>query len=129
MKGRIHSTEPLPINDRRDKHTDTQIDGWQGFMKYAAEMGSGAMIYMPSFRRDWFRHLNVIGGGFIDRQHGDCTSLVSFFQNYKNRLKWAGYGRDKERMLLAKTSLGEEQRERKTVEMGGWYYCGSVGNN
>jgi hypothetical protein len=27
MKGGIHFTEPLPRNDRRDTHTDTQIDG------------------------------------------------------------------------------------------------------
>jgi hypothetical protein len=25
------------------------IDIWEGFMKYAVEMGSGVMIYMPSF--------------------------------------------------------------------------------
>jgi hypothetical protein len=28
-----------------DRHTG----GWDGFMKYAVEMGSGAMIYIPSF--------------------------------------------------------------------------------
>jgi hypothetical protein len=28
-----------------DRHTG----GWDGFMKYAVEMGSGAMIYTPSF--------------------------------------------------------------------------------
>jgi hypothetical protein len=26
-KGVIHLTEPLPSNDRRDTHTDTQTDG------------------------------------------------------------------------------------------------------
>jgi hypothetical protein len=30
-------TEPLPSNDSRDRHTD----GWEGFMKYAIEMGLG----------------------------------------------------------------------------------------
>jgi hypothetical protein len=38
--------KPLPTSDRRDTHTDT--DWWEGFMKYAVEMGSGAMIYIPS---------------------------------------------------------------------------------
>jgi hypothetical protein len=28
MKGLIHFTEPLPSNDRRDKHRDTETDGW-----------------------------------------------------------------------------------------------------
>jgi hypothetical protein len=26
-----------------------QTNRWEGFMKYAVEMGSGAMIYIPSF--------------------------------------------------------------------------------
>jgi hypothetical protein len=30
-----------------DTHTDT--DCWEGFMKYALGMGSGAMISIPSF--------------------------------------------------------------------------------
>jgi hypothetical protein len=37
-------------------------------MKYAVEMGSGAMIYIPSFIRDWFRHSKVGGGVEIHRQ-------------------------------------------------------------
>jgi hypothetical protein len=32
----------LPGNDRRDTHTDTQIDG-SDFMKYVVEMGSVAI--------------------------------------------------------------------------------------
>jgi hypothetical protein len=36
-------TEPLLSTDRRDTHTDTQ-DWWEGVMKYAVEMGPGAMI-------------------------------------------------------------------------------------
>jgi uncharacterized RmlC-like cupin family protein len=50
MKGRIHFTEPLPTNEKGihiQMHRCT--DWWDGFMKYAAEMGSGAMIYIPSF--------------------------------------------------------------------------------
>jgi hypothetical protein len=29
--------------------TYRHTDWWEGFMKYAVEMGSGAMIYVPSF--------------------------------------------------------------------------------
>jgi hypothetical protein len=47
LKGRIHFTELSTSNDKRDTHTDTQTDG--GFMKYAVEMRSDAMIYIPSF--------------------------------------------------------------------------------
>jgi hypothetical protein len=35
-------TEPLPSNDRENKHADTQTDD-------AVGMGSSAMIYIPSF--------------------------------------------------------------------------------
>jgi hypothetical protein len=38
----------LPSNDRRDTHTDIETDG-RGFMKYAVEMGSDAMIFIPNF--------------------------------------------------------------------------------
>jgi hypothetical protein len=41
-KGGIHFTEPLPSNDRRiHRHTDW----WEGFIMYAVEVGSGAMIH------------------------------------------------------------------------------------
>jgi hypothetical protein len=36
--------ELLPSNDT---HADT--DWWEGFMKYTVEMGSGTMIYIPTF--------------------------------------------------------------------------------
>jgi hypothetical protein len=36
------STEPLPSND---KWIHIHTDRWEGFMKYAVKMGSGAMIY------------------------------------------------------------------------------------
>jgi hypothetical protein len=39
---------PLASKDRRDTHIDTQTVGGE-FMKYAVEMGSGAVIYVPSF--------------------------------------------------------------------------------
>jgi hypothetical protein len=40
-------TEPLPSNDKG--YTYRHRDSRKGFMKDAAEMGSGAMIYIPSF--------------------------------------------------------------------------------
>jgi hypothetical protein len=49
-------------------------------MKYTAEMGSGSMIYIPSFIK--------IGSGFqkligkesqTNRQHGDLTNPLLFF--------------------------------------------------
>jgi hypothetical protein len=30
-------------------------------MKYATVMGLGAMIYIPGFNKDWFRHSEVKG--------------------------------------------------------------------
>jgi hypothetical protein len=49
MKGGIRFTKPLPNNDRRDTHTDT--GWWEGFITYTVKMGSGAMIYVPSFMK------------------------------------------------------------------------------
>jgi hypothetical protein len=54
-------------------------------MKYAVEMGSGAMIYIPSFIK--------IGSGIqklMGRVHRHTDSMVSlnlFFQSKKGRLK------------------------------------------
>jgi hypothetical protein len=42
-------TEPLPSNDRGN--TDTDTDRWEELMKYATEMSSGAITYIPSFRK------------------------------------------------------------------------------
>jgi hypothetical protein len=42
----IQFTEPLPKNDR-ETHID--IDRWEGFMKYAFEMGPSAMIHIQNF--------------------------------------------------------------------------------
>jgi hypothetical protein len=39
-------TEPLPSNVRG---THIHTDRCEGFMKYAVEMGSSVMIYIPSF--------------------------------------------------------------------------------
>jgi hypothetical protein len=40
-------TELLPSDDTGDK--DRHTDRWDGFIKYAVEMGSEAMIYILSF--------------------------------------------------------------------------------
>jgi hypothetical protein len=45
MKGDIHFTETLN-RDRRKTHADRR---WEGFMKYATEMDSVAMIYRTKF--------------------------------------------------------------------------------
>jgi hypothetical protein len=38
-------------------------------MKYAAEMGSGAMIYVHTkFHKDWLRHSKVVKGEYTDTQ-------------------------------------------------------------
>jgi hypothetical protein len=55
-------------------------------VKYAVEMGSVVMIYMPSL-------VNISSGihklirGDTHRQQGDPTSPLSFFQNRESRLK------------------------------------------
>jgi hypothetical protein len=57
-------------------------------MKYAVEMGSGAMIH-TKFLKDWFSHLKVDRGILIQthRQQGDLISLLLFFQNNEGKLK------------------------------------------
>jgi hypothetical protein len=50
-------------------------------MKYIVEMGSGPMIYIPSFVK--------IGAGIeklIHRPHGDLINLLSFLQNKESGL-------------------------------------------
>jgi hypothetical protein len=52
-------------------------------------MGSGAMIYIPSFAKIGSGIQKLIGGGDSQtyRQHGDRISLLSFFQNKESRVK------------------------------------------
>jgi hypothetical protein len=58
-------------------------------MKCAVEMGSGAMIYIPTkFHKDWFNHSKVDKGDTQTyRQHDDRISFLLFVQNKENRLK------------------------------------------
>jgi hypothetical protein len=49
-------------------------------MKYAVEMGSGAMMYIPDFINIGLGIQKLIGGDSRTHgQHGDCISLLSFF--------------------------------------------------
>jgi hypothetical protein len=48
------------------------------------EMGSGAMIYIPSFIKTGSGIQKLIGGIHRHRQHGD---LLLFLQNKESRLK------------------------------------------
>jgi hypothetical protein len=67
-------------------HTDC----WEGFMKYAIEMVSGAMIHIPSvIKIGWV--IQKLIGGYTDRQHGNRISLFLFFQNKESRLKTLQY--------------------------------------
>jgi hypothetical protein len=58
-------------------------------MKYGVEMGSGVMIYIPSFVKIGSGILKLTGGGDsqTNGQHGDLVSLLLFFQNKGSRLK------------------------------------------
>jgi hypothetical protein len=59
-------------------------------MKYAVEMGSGAMIYIPSFRKIGSGIQKLICGHSdtqTHRQRGDLISLLIFFQNKESRLR------------------------------------------
>jgi hypothetical protein len=55
-------------------------------MKYAVEMGSGAMTYIPRFINPGSDIQKVIAGIQTHRQHGDLISLLSNFQNTESRL-------------------------------------------
>jgi hypothetical protein len=54
----------------------------QGFMKYAVEMGSGAMIYIPVFIKTVSEIQKVYGGGGL-RRHRVCRwhKHTFIFQN------------------------------------------------
>jgi hypothetical protein len=55
-------------------------------MKYAVEMGSGAMIYIPSFIKIGSGIQKLIGGNrMTHRQQGDRISLLVFFQSKESR--------------------------------------------
>jgi hypothetical protein len=74
-------TESLPSNDKGDTHTD-----------YAVEMGSGGLIYVPSFIKigsdiqKLMRFTEKNRHTYTHRQQGDLIILLSFLQNKENTL-------------------------------------------
>jgi hypothetical protein len=67
------------------RHTDR----WVGFMRYAVEMGSDAMIYIPSFIKIGSgiqKFIGREGDSQTHRQQGYLISLFLFFQNKESRL-------------------------------------------
>jgi hypothetical protein len=52
-------------------------------MKYTVEVGSGAVMYIPSFARSEVYE----GESHRHRQHCDLISLLLFFQYKESRLK------------------------------------------
>jgi hypothetical protein len=57
-------------------------------MKYAVEMGSGAMIYIPGFMKIGSGIQKLIWGDTqTHRQQGDLISLILYFQNKESMLK------------------------------------------
>jgi hypothetical protein len=65
-------------------YTYRHTERWEGFMKYAVEMGSGAMIYTSSYIK-LGSGTQMLMGGYIyrriqrHRQPGDFISLLLFF--------------------------------------------------
>jgi hypothetical protein len=57
----------------------------RGIHEYAAEMGSGDMIHMPSFIKIGSDIQKLTGR--IHKQHGDHISLLSFSQNKESGIK------------------------------------------
>jgi hypothetical protein len=70
----------------QEGYTYRHTDWWEGFMTYAIEMGSGVIVYIPSFIKIGLCIWKLIGGGGIHRQDGDCKCLLLFYQNIESRL-------------------------------------------
>jgi hypothetical protein len=56
-------------------------------MNYAIEMGSGAMIYVPSFRKTGQGFRKLRGRGELQTQTG-WRALLSLFQNKESGIKY-----------------------------------------
>jgi hypothetical protein len=58
-------------------------------MKYTVVMGSGAMIYMPSFIQIRSGIQQLLGGLQVHthRHHGGLISIILSFKNKANRIK------------------------------------------
>jgi uncharacterized RmlC-like cupin family protein len=59
----------------RYTYTYRHTDWWEGIMEYAAEMSSGAMIYIPSFIKTGSGIQKLIAG-VTKTQDGECTGLL-----------------------------------------------------
>jgi hypothetical protein len=57
-------------------YTYRHPDCWEGFKKYAVEMGSSAMIYMPSFMKTGSGIQNLMGGIHRHKQERGCIGLL-----------------------------------------------------
>jgi hypothetical protein len=64
----------------KEKEIHVLTDSWKEFMKYAVEMGSGAMIYIPSFIKIGSGIQKFIGDTQTHRQHGDLINLILLFE-------------------------------------------------
>jgi hypothetical protein len=60
-------------------------------MKYAIEMGSGAMIRMSDLIKTGSGIQRLRRGGYKGTEHGDLVSLLFVFQNKGSRLKVCGH--------------------------------------
>jgi hypothetical protein len=58
-------------------------------MKYAVEMGSGTVIYIPSFIKIGAGIQKLMGEGNsrTQRQYGELINVFAFFQNKESRQK------------------------------------------
>jgi hypothetical protein len=63
-------------------------------MKYAVEMGLGALIYISSFIKIGLGIQKLMEGGGVHREHGGLISLILFFQSKESRLKTVKHGRN-----------------------------------
>jgi hypothetical protein len=74
-------------------------------MKYAVEMGSVAVIYIPIFIKTGSGIQKMIGrDSQTHRGQGNLISLLSFFQNRESRIKTqriAYYGLDRNILVTA----------------------------
>jgi hypothetical protein len=74
-------------------------------MKYAVEIGSGVMIYIPSFIKIGSANQTLMGTIYRHRRQSGPISLLSLFQNKKSRLTRG----------IQKHKLGRISRKRKKL--------------
>jgi hypothetical protein len=64
------------------RHTYSHTGSYEGFMKYAAEMGLRCHDINTEFHKDWLRHSKSDKGETqTHRQQGDLISLLQIFRN------------------------------------------------